>query len=85
MRMVMDFEKNVFRAPMKKLDDISALSRELLIRASANKCWVSVKSLASLASKGPFLHLAVPVAKMYLWELHYIVKFAASWSGLVRF
>jgi hypothetical protein len=82
--MTLDFEAGVFRAPKKKLDDISALAKQLLVRGAANKRWVPVRSLASLAGKAQFLHLAIPVARFYLRELHDVVKAAESWSGTVR-
>jgi hypothetical protein len=43
-----------------------------------------VKALALLAGKAQFLHLAIPVARFYLRELHDIVASAESWSGTVR-
>jgi hypothetical protein len=82
--MEMDFEKGVFRAPVKKLRDISTLAKNLLCTAAKNKRWVPVKALASLAGKAQFLHLAIPVARFYLRELHDVVSSAASWSGTVR-
>jgi hypothetical protein len=80
----MDFEKGVFRAPVKKLRDISVLAKNLLCIAAKNKRWISVKALASLAGKAQFMHLAIPVARFYLRELHDVVSSAASWSGTVR-
>ena len=43
-----------------------------------------VKSLASLAGKAQFLHLAIPVTRFYLRELHAVVKSAESWTGAVK-
>ncbi len=43
-----------------------------------------VKSLAFLAGKAQFLHLAIPVARFYLRELHDVVKSVKSWTGTVR-
>jgi hypothetical protein len=82
--MTLDLEKSEFRAPQAKLKSIAALAKELLVRSSKNKRWVPVKSLASLAGKAQFLHLAIPVARFYLRELHDIVKSAESWTGTVR-
>ncbi len=79
--MIMDFEKNGFHAPRKRLDDISSLVRQPLVRASTNKRWVPVKSLPLLEEKTHFLHLAISVARFYLRELHDIVISAASCSG----
>ncbi len=56
----------------------------MLVRSAKNKRWVPVKSLASLAEKAQFLHLAIPVAMFYLRELRDIVKSAESWTGTVR-
>jgi hypothetical protein len=47
--MEMDFKKGIFRAPVKKLRDISMLVKNLLCTATKNKRWVHVKALASLA------------------------------------
>ncbi len=77
--MEMDIEKGVFRAPVKKPRDISMLAQNLLCTAAANKRWVPVKALASLAGKAQFMHLlAIPVAKFYLRELHDVVSSAES-------
>ncbi len=45
----MNFEKGVFRAPIKKLRDITVLAKNLLCKVTANKHWVPVKALAYLA------------------------------------
>jgi hypothetical protein len=82
--MEMNFEKGVFRAPVKKLPDISMFSKNMLCNASKNKRWVPVKAIASLAGKAQFMHLAIPVARFYLRELHDVVSSAAAWLGTVR-
>ncbi len=82
--MTLDLEKSEFRAPQAKLISITTLSKQLLVRSSKNKRWVPVKSLASLAGKAQFLHLAIPVARFFSWELHNVVKSAESWTGTVR-
>ncbi len=64
--MEMNFEKDIFRAPVKKLRDISMFSKNLLCTAAKNERWVQVKALASLARNAQFLHLAIPVARFYL-------------------
>ena len=68
--MEMDIEQGVFRAPVKKLKDISVIAKNILCTATANKRWVHVKALASLAGKAKFLHLAIQVVSFYLRELH---------------
>jgi hypothetical protein len=55
----------------------------LLYKAAANKRWVHVKALASLARKAQFLYLAILVARFYLRELYAVVSSAESWSGTV--
>ncbi len=82
--MTLDLEKGEFRAPMVKLKDIAALAKGLLCRAASSKRLVSVKAVASLAGKAQFLHLAIPVARFFLRELHDVVKSAKSWSGTVK-
>ena len=80
-----DMKESVFRAPKEKLGNISTLAKQLLIRFAKNKRWVLVKALASLARKAQLvLHLAIPVARFYLRELHDVVKSAASWTCTVR-
>ena len=64
--MEMDFEHGVFRAPVKKLKDISVLAKNILCTAAANNRWAPVKALTSLARKEKFLHLTIPVARFYL-------------------
>jgi hypothetical protein len=82
--MTIDMKKNEFRALEAKLANISALAKQLPVRSAKHKRWVPVKSLASLAGKAQFLHLAVPVARFYLRELHDVVKTTSSWSGTIR-
>jgi len=84
MGMEMNFEKGVFRAPVKKLRDISMFSNNLLCSAAKNTRWVPIKALAPLAKKAQFSHLAIPIARFYLRELHDVVSSAALWSGTVR-
>ncbi len=72
--------KNEFRAPEAKLNNIATLAKQLLVRTSQNKRWVPVKYLASLARREEFLHLAIPVARFYLSELHDVVNAAESWT-----
>ena len=43
-----------------------------------------VVALESLVGKAQFLHLAIPVARFYLRELHDVVKSAAAWTCTVR-
>ncbi len=82
--MILDFDKGIFRAPTAKLNNIAVLFKTLLCKAASHKCWVSVKSLASLVVKAQFLHLAIPVAWFLLRELHNAVKNAKNWSGTVK-
>ncbi len=82
--MTLDFERGLYFAPKPKLDSFAALAKQLMAKAAQNKRWVPDKALASRAEKAQFLHLAIPVARFYLRELHDIVKSAASWSGTVR-
>jgi hypothetical protein len=82
--MTLDFKCGVFRAPIEKLKEIAKLATRLLCRAAANKRWVSVKTLASLAGRDQFLQLAIPVAKFFLRELHDVARSAKAWTGTVR-
>ena len=82
--MTLDFKCGIFRAPIEKLKGIAKLATQLLCRVAANKRWVSVKVLASLARRAQLLHLAIPVAKLFLRELHNVVSSAKSWTGTVR-
>ena len=78
--MVIDTKKIEFRAPKSKLDNIATAAKQLLVRAAQNKRRVPVKALASIAGKARFLHLAIPVARFYLRELHDVVNAAKSWT-----
>jgi hypothetical protein len=82
--MIIDMKVGQFIAPTAKLKQIAVLAKTLLCRGAAHKRWVSVKTLASLAGKAQFLHLAIPVARFFLRELHDVVKTAKCWSGTVR-
>jgi hypothetical protein len=59
--MTIDMKKSEVRAPETKLISIAAHAKQLMVRAAQNKRYVPVKSLASLAGKALFLHLAIPV------------------------
>jgi hypothetical protein len=76
--MTLDFEKDELRAPTVKLKDIAAIAKGLLCRAASHKRWVSVKTLASLAGKAQFLHLAIQVVRFFLKELHDVAKSTKS-------
>ncbi len=80
----LDFKCGVFRAPIEKLKKVAKLATQLLCIAFANKRWASVKAMASLAERAQFLHLAIPMAKFFLRELHDVVSSAKSWTGTVR-
>ncbi len=64
--MIIDTKKSEFRSPKTKLDNIATAAKQLLVRAAQNKRRVPVKALASFARKAQFLHLAIPVARIYL-------------------
>ena len=74
--MILDFDKWEFRAPTAKLKSIAVLAKTLLCRAASHKRCAIVKTLACLAEKAQFLHLAIPVARFFLPELHDVVKTA---------
>jgi hypothetical protein len=78
--MIIDMKEGHFVAPTTKLKQIVVLAKTLLCREAAHKRWVNVKTLASLAGKAQFLHLAIPVARFFLRELHDMVKSAKCWS-----
>ncbi len=82
--MILDFEKGEFRAPTVKLKDVSVLAKTLLCRAASHKRWVKVKALACLARKAQFLHLAIPMARFFLRELHDVVKTAKTCTSNKR-
>jgi len=84
MGMIINMKMGQFVAPTSKLKQIVVLAKTLLCRAAAHKRWVSVKTLASLAGKAHFMHLAIPVARFFLRELHDVVTSAKCWSGTVR-
>jgi len=71
--MIIDMKVRKFVAPTAKLKQIATLAKTLLCRAAAHKLWVTVKTLASLAKEAQFLHLAIPVARFFLRELHDVV------------
>ena len=59
-------------------------AKQLLGRSARNKRWVPVKALASIPGKTHFLHLGISVTRLYLLELHDVVKAADSWTRIVR-
>ena len=59
-------------------------AKKLPCITGAHKRWAPVKSLASLARKAQCMHLAIPMERFYLRELHDVVSSAASWSGTFR-
>ena len=82
--LVLDLQKAEFRAPATKLQQIAALAKTLLYKASANKRWLPAKTLAQLAGKAQFLYLAIPAARFYLRELHNVVSSKTTWSASVK-
>jgi hypothetical protein len=82
--MILDSEKGEFRAPTAKIKSIAVLAKTLLCKAASHKRWVSVKTLACLAEKAKFMHLAIRVASFFLRELHDVDETAKTWSGTVK-
>ncbi len=78
--MIIDMKEGQFVAPTTKLKQIAVLAKTLLFRATSHKRWVNVKALASLAGKAQFLHLPINVARLFMRELHDVVKSAKCWS-----
>ena len=52
-----------------KQKDIPVIEKGLLCKSASHKRWMRVKALACLVGKAPFLHLAIPVARVFLGEL----------------
>ena len=77
--MIIDMKVGQLVAPTAKLKQSSVLAKTLLCRATTHKQWVNVKTLASVARKAQFLHLASPVARFFLRELHDVIKSAKRW------
>jgi hypothetical protein len=65
MGMTIDMKVGQFVAPTAKLKQIDVLAKTPMCRAAAHKRWVIVKTIASLAGKAQFLHLAIPVARFF--------------------
>ncbi len=82
--MTIDMQVGKLIATTAKLKQIAVLAKTFLCRAATHKHCVSVKTLASLAGKAQFLHLAIPVDRFFLRELHDVVKSAKCWSGTIR-
>ena len=82
--MILDFEKGEFQAPTVKLKHIATLAKGLPCRAASHKRRMRVKTFASLAGKAHFLHMAIPLARFFLRELHDVVRSAKSWSETVK-
>ena len=84
MGMIINMQVGQFVASTAKLKHIAVLAKTLLCRAAAHKRWVGVKTLASLAGKAQILHMAIPVARFFLRELHDVVKSIKCCTGTVR-
>ena len=70
--MIIDMQIGQF-VPTAKMKQIATLAKTVLCRAEAHERWVIEKTLVSLAGKAQFLHLAIPVARFFLRELHDVV------------
>ncbi len=84
MGMTLDSKCGVFRAPIEKMKGIAKLATQILYIVAANKRSANVKARASLAGRVQFLHLAIPVAKFFLRELHDVVSSAKALTGTAR-
>eukprot|EP00873_Tetraselmis_striata_P010122 jgi/Tetstr1/430386/TSEL_020196.t1 len=77
-----DSASGMFYAPADKLNRLSRQATRLIGRATRNARWLPVRELQSLAGQAQYLFLAIPAARFFLRELHYVV--GDRWGGRVR-
>ena len=68
--MIIDMKEGQFVAQTANFKQIAVMAKTLFYRASSHAQWVSVKTLASIAGKAKFLHMAIPVTIFFLREMH---------------
>jgi hypothetical protein len=85
LRLIVDLQLGMFRAPPAKLLQLAQqASSSLLRRAASNARWLPTRQLATFAGKAQSLYLAIAPARFFLREVHNVLATRRGWGGLVR-
>eukprot|EP00854_Cymbomonas_tetramitiformis_P016054 gene16054-biopygen16552 len=82
--MGMDFKEGVFRVTHARLKKITSKATDLLCEASRERRWVPARKLAAFNRLCQSVYLAVPVARLHLRELFFVLAKKRSWGAKVK-
>ncbi|KAK3245094.1 hypothetical protein CYMTET_45319 [Cymbomonas tetramitiformis] len=79
-----DFKEGVFRVTHARLKKITSKATDLLCEASRERRWVPARKLAAFNRLCQSVYLAVPVARLHLRELFFVLAKKRSWGAKVK-
>ncbi|KAK3239638.1 hypothetical protein CYMTET_50450 [Cymbomonas tetramitiformis] len=79
-----DFEEGLFRVTERKLKKIHSKATAILCRATREQRWVQARELAGINGLCQSVYLVVPMARLYLRELYFVLGKKSSWGSKVK-
>ncbi|KAK3239085.1 hypothetical protein CYMTET_50960 [Cymbomonas tetramitiformis] len=79
-----DLKAGQFRVTPARLQKIQLQSKALLREASRQRRWLPARKLAMFTGLCQSVYLAVPPARLYLRELHFVLSTRRGWGAKVK-
>ncbi|KAK3259929.1 hypothetical protein CYMTET_31091 [Cymbomonas tetramitiformis] len=79
-----DLKAGQFRVTPARLQKIHLQSKALLSEASRQRRWLPARRLAAFTGLCQSVYLAVPPARLYLRELHFVLSTRRGWGAKVK-
>ncbi|KAK3282239.1 hypothetical protein CYMTET_10012 [Cymbomonas tetramitiformis] len=79
-----DLKAGQFRVTPARLQKIRLQSKALLSEASRQRRWLPARKLAAFTGLCQSVYLAVPPARLYLRELHFVLSTRRGWGAKVK-
>ncbi|KAK3266376.1 hypothetical protein CYMTET_24998 [Cymbomonas tetramitiformis] len=79
-----DLKAGQFRVTPARLQKIHLQSKALLSEASRQRRWLPARKLAAFTGLCQSVYLAVPPARLYLKELHFVLSTRRGWGAKVK-
>ncbi|KAK3280628.1 hypothetical protein CYMTET_11540 [Cymbomonas tetramitiformis] len=79
-----DLKAGQFRVTPARLQKIHLQSKALLSEASRQRRWLPARKLAAFTGLCQSVYLAVPPARLYLRELHFVLSTRRGWGAKVK-
>ncbi|KAK3257231.1 hypothetical protein CYMTET_33675 [Cymbomonas tetramitiformis] len=79
-----DLKAGQFRVTPARLHKIHLQSKALLSEASRQRRWLPARKLAAFTGLCQLVYLAVPPARLYLRDLHFVLSTRRGWGAKVK-